>query len=149
MTRAEFCAIVVRALPQVEIAKTGVFDDVKAEAWYAAYVDTANAKGIVNGTEAKKFSPDSTITWQEAAAMVARASALAGLENELDAQAARDILAQFGDYIQIADYAKLPMAFCYQQGILDDSALNVEPAKVITRAEIAQMLYNMLNAAQK
>ena len=64
-----------------------------------AYVDTANAKGIVNGTEAKKFSPDSTITWQEAAAMVARASALAGLENELDAQAARDILAQFGDYI--------------------------------------------------
>ena len=99
MTRAEFCAIVVRALPQVEIAKTGVFDDVKAEAWYAAYVDTANAKGIVNGTEAKKFSPDSTITGQEAAAMVARASALAGLENELDAQAARDILAQFGDYI--------------------------------------------------
>ena len=41
------------------------------------------------------------------------------------------------------------MAFCYQQGILDDSALNVEPAKVITIAEIAQMLYNMLNAAQK
>ena len=36
MTRAEFCAIVVRALPQVEIAKTCVFDAVKAEAWYAA-----------------------------------------------------------------------------------------------------------------
>lgn len=147
MTRAEFCAIVVRALPQVEIAKTGVFDDVKAEAWYAAYVDTANAKGIVNGTEAKKFSPDSTITRQEAAAMVARAAAKCGLANDLDANAARDILAQFGDYTQIADYARVPMAFCYQQGILDDSALTVEPNKVIARAEIAEMLYNMLSAA--
>lgn len=148
MTRAEFCAIVVRAL-DLETAQTGVFADVQADAWYAAYVDTANAKGIVNGAAANAFEPDSTITRQEAAAMVARAAALAGLTNELDANAARDILAQFGDYVQIADYARLPMAFCYQQGILDDSALNVEPAKVINRAEIAQMLYNMLTAADR
>lgn len=148
MTRAEFCAIVVRALG-LETASTGVFSDVKAGAWYAAYVDTANAKGIVNGTSATTFAPESTITRQEAAAMVARAAALVGLENELDANGARDVLAQFGDYTQIADYARLPMAFCYQQGILDDSALNVEPAKVITRAEIAQMLYNMLTVAER
>lgn len=148
MTRAEFCAIVVRALG-LETAQTGVFADVNAVVWYAAYVDTANAQGIVNGTSATAFEPDSTITRQEAAAMVARAAALLGLENELDANAARDVLAQFGDYTQIADYARLPMAFCYQQGILDDSVLNVEPNKVITRAEIAQMLYNMLLAAER
>ncbi len=146
MTRAEFCAIVVRALG-LETAQTGVFDDVQANAWYAAYVDTANAQGIVNGTAANEFSPGSTITRQEAAAMVARAAAKCGLANDLDANAARDILAQFSDYTQIADYARVPMAFCYQQGILDDSALNVEPNKVITRAEIAEMLYNMLSAA--
>ena len=146
MTRAEFCAIVVRALG-LETAQTGVFDDVQANAWYAAYVDTANAQGIVNGTAANEFSPGSTITRQEAAAMVARAAAKCGLANDLDANAARDILAQFSDYTQIADYARVPMAFCYQQGILDDSALTVEPNKVIARAEIAEMLYNMLSAA--
>ncbi len=146
MTRAEFCAIVVRALG-LETAKSGVFADVQANAWYAAYVDTANAQGIVNGTAANEFSPGSTITRQEAAAMVARAAAKCGLANDLDANAARDVLAQFGDYTQIADYARVPMAFCYQQGILDDSALNVEPNKVIARAEIAEMLYNMLSAA--
>ena len=81
--------------------------------------------------------------------MVARAAALVGLENDLDANAARDILAQFADYTQIADYARVPMAFCYQQGILDESVLSVEPAKVISRAEIAQMLYNMLNVAKQ
>ena len=148
MTRAEFCAIVVRALG-LETAKSGVFADVQANAWYAAYVDTANAQGIVNGTAANEFSPGSTITRQEAAAMVARAAAKCGLANDLDANAARDILAQFSDYTQIADYARVPMAFCYQQGILDDSALNVEPNKVITRAEIAEMLYNMLSAAKR
>ncbi len=146
MTRAEFCAIVVRALG-LETAKSGVFADVQANAWYAAYVDTANAQGIVNGTAANEFSPGSTITRQEAAAMVARAAAKCGLANDLDANAARDILAQFSDYTQIADYARVPMAFCYQQGILDDSALTVEPNKVIARAEIAEMLYNMLSAA--
>ena len=146
MTRAEFCAIVVRALG-LETAKSGVFADVQANAWYAAYVDTANAQGIVNGTAANEFSPGSTITRQEAAAMVARAAAKCGLANDLDANAARDILAQFSDYTQIADYACVPMAFCYQQGILDDSALTVEPNKVIARAEIAEMLYNMLSAA--
>lgn len=146
MTRAEFCAIVVRALG-LETAKSGVFADVQANAWYAAYVDTANAQGIVNGTAANEFSPGSTITRQEAAAMVARAAAKCGLANDLDANAARDILAQFSDYTQIADYARVPMAFCYQQGILDDSVLNVEPNKVIARAEIAEMLYNMLSAA--
>ena len=146
MTRAEFCAIVVRALG-LETAKSGVFADVQANAWYAAYVDTANAQGIVNGTAANEFSPGSTITRQEAAAMVARAAAKCGLANDLDANAARDVLAQFSDYTQIADYARVPMAFCYQQGILDDSALTVEPNKVIARAEIAEMLYNMLSAA--
>ncbi len=146
MTRAEFCAIVVRALG-LETAKSGVFADVQANAWYAAYVDTANAQGIVNGTAANEFSPGSTITRQEAAAMVARAAAKCGMANDLDANAARDILAQFSDYTQIADYARVPMAFCYQQGILDDSALTVEPNKVIARAEIAEMLYNMLSAA--
>jgi len=148
MTRAEFCAIVVRALG-LETAQSGVFSDVPADAWYAAYVDTANAQGIVNGSSAKEFSPNSTITRQEAAAMAARAAAKLGLVNELDTQGARDILAQFSDYTKIADYARLPMAFCYQQGILDDSALTVEPAKVITRAEIAEMLYNLLAKAEK
>ena len=33
-------------------------------------------------------------------------------------------------------------------GILDQSDLNIEPTKAILRCEIAQMLYNMLTAAE-
>ena len=40
-----------------------------------------------------------------------------------------------------------PLAFCYDQGILDDSALNIQPTVAIRRCEIAQMLYHMLSKA--
>ena len=60
----------------------------------------------------------------------------------------KDMLAQFGDYRSVASWAKEPMAFCYSVNILDQSDLNIEPTKAILRCEIAQMLYNMLSAAE-
>ena len=147
MTRAEFAAIVVRALG-LEPAAKNVFSDIKPGAWYAAYIDTANAYGIVKGTTATTFEPESKITRQDAAVMVARAAALCGMDNVYDTMASRDVLAQFTDYITVADYAMSSMAFCYGQDILDDSAMQIEPVKAILRCEIAQMLYNLLAQAK-
>lgn len=147
MTRAQFAAIVVRGLglPQ----KTGsTFSDVTSGDWFAPYVGTACAYGIVNGRSAAVFDPNGTITRQEAAVMVARAARLCGLDTELDAAAVRDVLAQFTDYTTSADWARQGLAFCYRQGVLDDSALTIRPTAHILRCEIAQMLYNLLDSAQ-
>ncbi|MBR6259746.1 MAG: S-layer homology domain-containing protein [Oscillospiraceae bacterium] len=146
MNRAQFAAITVRALglsPEVR----GVFADVTADKWYAPYIDTASAYGIVNGVGDNKFSPDGTITRQEAATMVARAAKLCGMDTEYNTAAVRDILAQFGDYVKTAEWARAPLAFCYDSGILDDSVLNIEPTVPIKRCEIAQMLFNLLGEA--
>lgn len=147
MTRAEFAAIVTRALG-LTAKDTKVFSDVPSSKWYAGYIGTANSSGIVNGVGSGKFNPDGTITRQEAAAMVARAAKLCGLDTSMDAASVKDMLAQFGDYRSVASWAKEPMAFCYSVNILDQSDLNIEPTKVILRCEIAQMLYNMLSAAE-
>ena len=147
MTRAEFAAIVTRALG-LAAKDTKAFTDVPASKWYAGYIGTANSSGIVNGVGSGKFNPDGTITRQEAAAMVARAAKLCGLDTSMDAAATKDMLAQFGDYRSVASWAKEPMAFCYSVNILDQSDLNIEPTKAILRCEIAQMLYNMLTAAE-
>ena len=147
MTRAEFAAIVTRALG-LAAKDTKVFSDVPSSKWYAGYIGTANSSGIVNGVGNGKFNPEGTITRQEAAAMVARAAKLCGLDTAMDAAATRDMLAQFGDYRSVASWAKEPMAFCYSANILDQSELNIEPTKAILRCEIAQMLYNMLTAAE-
>ena len=146
MTRAEFATITVKALGLTPKAN-GNFSDVPAAQWFAPYVGTANTYGIVNGLGDGTFNPGGTITRQEAATMVARAAKLCGLSTDYSTAAVRDILAQFGDYTKCADWARSPLAFCYDQGILDSSALNINPTQYIKRCEIAQMLYNMLEQA--
>lgn len=143
MTRAEFATIITRGLGLVP-ENTGVFTDVMPDQWYASYIGTANKYGIVNGIGGGLFNPNGTITRQEAGTMVARAAKLCGMDTELSPSTTRDMLAQFGDYVTVASWAQTSMAFCYQEGILDQSVLNIEPVKPILRCEIAQMLFNML-----
>lgn len=146
MTRAEFAAIITRGLG-LAAKDTGVFTDVSASAWYAGFVGTANKYGIVNGIGNSRFNPNGTITRQEAAAMVARAAALCGLDTSITTSETRDILAQFGDYLTTASWAQDSLAFCYREGILDQSDLNILPSQAILRSQIAQMLFNMLAKA--
>ena len=147
MTRAQFATIVVRGLG-LPLTATNNFTDVKAGSWYASYVGTAYSYGIVNGKTATTFDPEGTITRQEAAAMVARAAKLCGMDTELETYEILNVLAQFGDYIRIGEWARESMAFCYGEDILDQSDLNAEPNRAILRCEIAQMLYNMLVKAK-
>jgi len=146
MTRAEFAAIVVRALGLTPEGKNS-FSDVAAEAWYAPYVGTAYSCGIITGVGDGRFNPSGTITRQEAAVMVSRAAKLCGLETEMDNAATRNMLAQFPDYMSTAEWARAPLAFCYQEKILNQAELNIRPLEAITRAEVAQMLFNLLSSA--
>lgn len=146
MTRAEFATTVVKAFGLTPEA-TDAFTDVDSSAWYAGYVGTANTYGIVSGVGNDLFNPTGTITRQEAAVMVARAAALCGMDTAMDTAAVRDMLAQFGDYVTVESWAQESMAFCYSADILEQSALNIEPTKEITRCEVAQMVFNMLTQA--
>ena len=147
MTRAQFAAIVVRALGLTPAANDA-FTDVSSTAWYAPYVGTASTYGLINGVGEGRFNPDGTITKQEAAVMVARAAKLCGMDTELDTAAVRDVLAQFTDYVTTSEWAREGLAFCYQEGILDDSAMEIQGKTEILRCEIAQMLYNLLGSAK-
>ena len=147
MTRAQFATIVVKALGLTP-KKTNVFRDVPPTAWYASYVGTAYTYGIVSGRSATTFDPEGTITRQEAAVMVARAAKLCGMDTELENYEILNVLAQFGDYVTIDEWAREGMAFCYGRDILDQSDLDTEPKRAILRCEIAQMIYNMLGKAK-
>ncbi|MDD4583351.1 MAG: S-layer homology domain-containing protein [Eubacteriales bacterium] len=146
MTRAEFAAIVVRGLGLVP--KTGdKFADTPKDAWYSGYVGTANAYGIVKGVTDTTFNPTGVITREEAAVMVARAAALCGMDTEVDPGELRDILAQFGDYIKTSEWSRAALTFCYKEGVLDETDLNIRAKAPIKRSEIAQMIFNMLGSA--
>jgi hypothetical protein len=146
MTRAQFAAITVRALGMTGQASSS-FTDVPSWQWYAGWVGTATGYGIVNGYGDGKFGPEDKITREQAAAMVARAAKLCGMNTSYGSSQIRDVLSQFADYTSTSDWARESLAFCYDQGILDASALYIQPQVKIKRCEIAQMIYNMLSKA--
>ncbi len=146
MTRAAFAAITVRALG-LPIKSNGIFRDVAPGEWYAAYVDTTHHFGIVSGVSETDFYPDGTITKEQAAVMVCRAAKICGIENKLDDFAVRNILAEFTDYMSVSQWAKASVAFCFENGILDRSELEIKPTEAITRGRIADMLYALLKGA--
>jgi len=147
MTRAEFAAIVVRALGLLPVADR-IFTDVAENSWYAGYVGTAYKYGIVSGTSSSTFTPEATITREEAAVMTARAAGLCGLDTAMNEQEIHDMLAQFADYTTSSSWARASLAFCYRQGILTQDDVNIKPGVAITRTEIAVMLYGMLLKAE-
>ncbi len=146
MTRAQFATIVTKSL-KLDPEETDVFADVTSDKWYAGYIGTAYRYGIVNGRNANTFDPEGLITRQEAAVMVANAAKNCSMNTQLDDAAVRNVLAQFGDYMSIAGWAKTQMAFCYANDIYDQADIDTNPTVKITRGEIAQMLYNMLTQA--
>lgn len=147
MTRAEFAAIVVRALG-VPQQSGQIFKDVAENDWFNIYVNTAYSYGIVNGVSATEFEPQGKITREEAATMVSRAAKLCGMEMITNEDGIRNTLAQFPDYITSSDWAMASLAFCYNESIFDKDETEVKPTAKVTRAEVAQMLYNMLEKAK-
>ena len=144
MIRAEFAAIITRGLNLPDIT-TAAFNDVAANAWYFRPVGTAFFYEIVTGTSPTTFNPGGTITRQEAAVMVARAARLAGMITDMGNVEIINTLAMFGDYRTAANWAWEALAFCYREGILDDYEFYIQPQAQITRGEIAEMLYRLLD----
>ncbi|OQB12904.1 MAG: Endo-1,4-beta-xylanase A precursor [Firmicutes bacterium ADurb.Bin193] len=147
MTRAEFATIVVRGLG-LKIKDAGVFEDVLPTDWFFPYVNTAYSYSIVSGISDTAFNPSGTITRQEAAAMVTRAAKLCGMDTDMGTAQIRDVLAGFTDYVKTGQWAMASLAFCYDKNILPNEDIEIMPEAPITRAQIAQMLFNMLGAAK-
>ena len=75
ITRAEFCAVVCRALGfNQEAAPTATaFSDVPAEHWASGFVVQGVSKGYINGMGDGTFAPEANIKYEQAVKMVVSA----------------------------------------------------------------------------
>lgn len=146
MTRAQFASIMVRALG-LPMQSANPFSDVEKGEWYWSAVGAAYAHGLVSGKTETTFDPNGMITRQEAASMVARAAKLCGMDTKMEEYAIQNMLTQFADYPSVGKWARESVAFCYSKDILDRNDWTIEPARNITRSEIAQMVCNLLQQA--
>lgn len=146
MTRAQFAAVVVRALGLPETDALS-FSDVAAGKWYAGAVGTAAKYKIVSGTGGGRFEPEGTVTRAQAAVMISRAAGLCGMDTAMDASAVSRALSPYSDAGGLPAWSKEALAFCYSSGFFNSSAASIEPNAAVTRGEIAQAVYSLLSSA--
>ena len=106
------------------------------DAWYYKAVMWAADNNIVYGVGDDKFAPDTSITRQDASAIIYRYLAL---------EAATDDNT-FTDSGEISNYAKEAVNALSKEGIINGYPDNTfRPKNTITRAETAAVLYNVTN----
>lgn len=134
-TRAQMAAMLVRVFGCTAGKDIAHFTDVSTTAWYYSELSTAAQMNIFNGYGDGTMGPNRSITRQEAMIVIARAFAVP------DGTAA-DIQA-FRDASSVGSWAVAKVGGLVKAGIVNGDNGSLYPTASITRAEIAQMLYNL------
>lgn len=133
ITRGAFAGIMDRFLQFQAISPAGTFSDIAGNYWEDAILKL-NAAGVYLGNNGKALASD-TITRQQAVTMIARAFRIDPTTTDLS----------YGDADQFADYAAGPVAEMTLRGYITDCwDGNFRPQEPITRAEIVNILGNMI-----
>lgn len=144
ITRAEFAAIIVRALGLPAGKGNTSFSDVRSDAWYAGAVETAVSYKLINGFEDGTFRPQNTITREHAMTIVAKAMSLTGLAERTPVSDATATLAAFADYSQISGWAKENLALTVRAKLINGRNANIDAKANMTRAEVAVLIERLL-----
>ncbi|KPU27355.1 hypothetical protein TR13x_04540 [Caloranaerobacter sp. TR13] len=142
ITRAEFAKIVVKALELDLVKYTDGFSDVTSDAWYADYIATAKAAGLVEGYEDGTFKPNQEITRLEMAALLSRAVKDVELtEDDIEA-----ILKAYADNDEIQKWGRGYAAKVIKAELMIGVTHNTfVPNGKTTRAEAATAIYRLYN----
>lgn len=146
ITRAEFSAIIVRALGLMHpgTGKTS-FGDVSKNDWYYDAVSIAYEYGIISGYGNGKFGPTDKITHEQAMIMVAKAMKITKLKADFKIGEAEQLIASYGDFKKASSWAKDSIALCVKTGVVPDGSGKIAaPKDYITGAEVAVMVQKLL-----
>jgi len=145
ITRAEFAAIIVRALGLGAQDGPSAFTDVKASDWFNGAIRTAVEYGLLSGYADGAFRPNDKITREQAMVILARAMAVTGLKDRLPGGLAEEVVGAFADAGQASAWSVQGIADSVAAGIVQGRNENtLAPQAFITRAEAAAMIERLL-----
>ena len=138
MTRAEMAAIINRSFGCYAKADISKYKDVSKDKWYFEDVAMAVQMGTYNGRLNTAMAPDAPISRQEAMTVVARA-----LELDYDSYSKTD-LSVFSDRSEISNWALPYVRAMVGADYIHGRGKVLAPLDNITRAEFAQIFYNII-----
>jgi hypothetical protein len=139
-SRAELAIAFYRAEGSPKVTSYANFDDVTQLGELLNAVSWANANGIVTGSGGK-YSPDKTIPREQIAVLLYNYA-----KYKSTATAASGDLAAFSDYGDVSPWAREGLSWAVAEGIFGGTGGKLNPKGTTTRAGVAQILYNYLEA---
>jgi hypothetical protein len=140
-TRAEFAALLVRALGLKANEIQLPFEDVDNKAWYAQAVAAAYQSGVLKGVSSTLFAPNQKITREQMAVMIIRALEISkGLRVGTD-----EIQQTIQDLNEVSSWAREDILSALDLKVMQGrSSGHFAPKAHAQRAEAAQVIYNLL-----
>jgi hypothetical protein len=139
ISRAEFSAMLAKALGLNTNGTTGTFTDVTVYDWYYGSVNAAASADLVSGIGDKLFAPNAMITREQMAVAVTKA-----LGSKTPATNGTELNA-FSDGSAVSSWAKSGVDESVKAGIvIGMTADTLAPLAEATRAQEAAMIYKML-----
>ena len=141
LTRGQFIVMLMRAYGiEADANPTDNFSDA-GNTYYTGYLAAAKRLGISGGVGSNMFAPGKQITRQEMFTLLYNTLKAIG---KLPQGNVGKPLSSFSDAGQIALWAKDAMALMSETGIIGGDGGKLSPTNATTRAEMAQVLYNLL-----
>ncbi|MBH5318476.1 VCBS repeat-containing protein [Paenibacillus sp. GSMTC-2017] len=148
ITRAEFLAIVVRAMGLKSVEQINLPQDVKPSDWHASVVQAALTYQLVQGFEDNTFRPDQKITRQEAAVILSRAMEITSLATTVTDAETNKALSSFKDSQQVSGWAKKAVALMVINNIMQGNNQHLTVANHLSRAQTAAIVTRFLQQAK-
>lgn len=151
MSRGEFAKAVVKvsdmngplAKQTSSVKFEQYYTDVEKSHPYYEYISRIASSGVMEGVSKNRFGPDEYLTKAQAAAIIVRALGLEGSSTESSTSTS------FSDDAKIQPWAKKPLNIAHRMGIITGNADNeIEPDKMLTRAECAAMINRFIRYLQ-
>ena len=142
LSRAQMATILTNTF-QWQAKNSVPFADCKTH-WAKDAIAAAFEAGVLAGKTDTSFDPEGLITRQEAAVMLSRAAERMGQDTSRTESQARNSLSLFEDYMQADPWAWAALSYCLDTGILEESAMRLEPKAAVSRGETAQMVYQLV-----
>jgi len=142
LTRGQFLVMVMKAYGQKpdENAEDNFTD--AGNTYYTGYLAAAKRLGITSGIGENKYAPQNQITRQEMFTLLYNTLKLIG---QLPTNNNGNAVTTFADAGDIAPWAKDAMTMFVNAGIIAGSDNKLTPVATTNRAQMAQVLYNLLS----